>query len=423
MIKTVSSAVGRFTLLRWAVMTVIVGIVAFAQFVPALWSQTGIVRPDLGRVGRAIPADYFGLTINEIGLKSPWPALSFSGVRLWGAIYWAEFNPAPGVFNWTRFDAILDVAQRHNVDVIFNLAYTPQWAASVKDAAPGFSPGASSPPADIRYWEDFVQAAVKRAAGRIRYWEVWNEPEDPIYYSGDIASMVRLQQRAFEIIKGVDPTLMVITPSSNGTAKGFRWQEAFLAAGGGKFADILGFHGYWDNPNPEAMVGIIERFKQLFAAYGLAGKPVWDTEGGWPATLSDPDAQASYVARSYLLQWSFGVDRFYWYAYEGGGATWGKLWDRGRGVLAPGIAYRTVYRWLAGSVILHELERSGPVWRIELRLQDGRKAIAVWTTGRRMAYASPSGYARLEDLYGSETPIRGSVEIGPKPVLLISARE
>lgn len=373
------------------------------------------------RIQRRIPAEYFGLTINGIGRRLPWPDVEFSGVRLWGAIYWAEINPAPGIYNWTRFDAILVAAERHHVDVVFNLAFTPRWAASVPDAAPAFSPGASSAPADIKHWEDFITAALQRAAGRIRYWEIWNEPEDPKYYSGDIATMVRLQRRAFEIIKASDPSLQVITPSFIGTAEGFRWQSDFLAAGGGKYADIIGFHGYWDDPKPEALIPIIVRIKTLLAAHGLADKPLWDTESGWPASLNDQDLQSAFVARSYLLRWSFGIDRFYWYAYEGGGANFGKLWDPKLGLLRPGQAYRTIQRWLVGAAPSGPIERNGRVWTLKLDLKDGRSALAVWMPEGTSSFASGSDYDRYETLDGdNHVVVNDAVEIGPKPVLLIA---
>lgn len=376
---------------------------------------------DPSRIHQRIPATYFGLTINGIGGHVPWPEFGFAGVRLWGAIYWAEINSAPGIYDWSRFDEILVAAQRNQVDVVFNLAFTPRWAASVPDAAPAFSRGASSPPSDIRHWEAFITAALQRAAGRIRYWEIWNEPEDPNYYSGDVATMIRLQQRAYEIIKDSDPSLQVITPSFIGTADGFRWQAEFLAAGGGKYADIIGFHGYWDDPKPEALIPIMVRLKTLLEQHGLAGKPLWDTEAGWPATLNDQDLQAAFVARSYLLRWLYGVDRFYWYAYEGGGASFGKLWDAKLGLLRAGHAYRTVQRWLVGAMPSGPVDQNGGVWSLPLDLQDGRSALAVWMTDGKSNFASGSAYDRYETLDGaSHAVVNDAVEIGPMPVLLIA---
>jgi len=44
--------------------------------------------------------------------------------------------------------------------------------------------------AHLAVWDEWVRAVVTRAAGRIRYWEIWNEPEDSKYYSGDVATMI-----------------------------------------------------------------------------------------------------------------------------------------------------------------------------------------------------------------------------------------
>jgi hypothetical protein len=393
------------------------------------WRLPKLAQMGTERVGTTIPADYFGMTMNYIGLQNfpqssaqnSWPDFDFGGVRLWGAIYWAQINPAPGIYNWARFDAILDAAAKHHVDVIFTLAFTPRWAATEKDAEPFFSRGGSSPPADPASWQDFIRAAVARAAGRIRYWEIWNEPEDPKYYSGDVATMVELQKSAFETIKAIDPSLMVLTPSSIGSVEGFKWTSKFLAAGGGQYADILAFHGYWDHPDAEPVVDIIRRFKDLYAANGLAGKPIWDTEAGWQSTMFDEERQAGFIARSYLLRWSLGINRFYWYAYEGGGGNFGKLWDPGRGLLLPGVAYRTVHHWMVGATVKGALEHHGSVWSLALRLSDGRHAIAVWDVAGRSRYALPANYDRYQRLDGQDAPIvNGTVEIGSQPILAMA---
>lgn len=370
---------------------------------------------DARRVNTVIPPTYFGMTINAIGLPRPWPELKFAGVRLWGAIYWAQVNPAPGIFNWARFDAILAAAEREKVDVVIDLGFTPRWAATVKDAPPAFAPGASSPPADLASWDAWVRAAVTRAAGRIKYWEIWNEPEDPKYYSGDVATMVRMQQRAYEIIKEIDPTLIVLTPASNGTPEGYRWQQAFMAQGGGQYADVFAFHGYVSEP--EAVTEVVARFRQILAAQGLSAKPIWDTEAGWS---SAQDNQDGYLARAYILKWISGIDRFYWYEFAGGGHDFGKLWERARGLLPGGIAYRSVQSWLVGTAVLAVTRSPPSTWRVELRLHDGRNGVILWTTGGPAIYRVEPRYVSYQSLDGSERPIAdGAVEISPRPVLLL----
>jgi hypothetical protein len=35
-------------------------------------------------------------------------------------------------------------------------------------------------------------------------------------------------------------------------------------------------------------------------------------------SITDQDKQVAFVAQSYLLHWSYGVERFYWYSWNGG---------------------------------------------------------------------------------------------------------
>ena len=119
------------------------------------------------------------------------------------------------------------------------------------------------------------------AGGKIKFWETWNEPQNPEFYCGDVATMVDLQRRTYEIVKTIDPGAMVLTPSPV-NALGPAWMSRFLAGGGGKYADIMAFHGYLD-PGTEAksIIAIIAKFKAVFAEHRQETKPAWDTEAGW----------------------------------------------------------------------------------------------------------------------------------------------
>ena len=78
---------------------------------------------------------------------------------------------------------------------------------------------------------------------------------------------------------------------------------------------------------PRTIISTISKFKEVFAEHGQATKPAWDTEAGWGEDkwLPDPNLQASFLAKFYLLHWSAGVAQFYWYAYDNG--KWGTLSD------------------------------------------------------------------------------------------------
>ena len=53
------------------------------------------------------------------------------------------------------------------------------------------------------------------------------------------------------------------------------------------------------------------------ATYGQSGKPLWDTETSWGVTAAscfyNQDLQAAFLAQLFMLHWSAGVERVFWY--------------------------------------------------------------------------------------------------------------
>ena len=125
---------------------------------------------------------------------APWPAVGFGTLRLWyGAqgTTWYELEPAKGVWNWGLLDNLVEAAEEHGVsDILLTLGQSPGWASSSPDTVGpyfgliGQPAGATAPPADIQDWRDYVTAVAQRYKGRIRYYEIWNEPNDAAYYAG-----------------------------------------------------------------------------------------------------------------------------------------------------------------------------------------------------------------------------------------------
>ena len=173
--------------------------------------------------------------------------------------------------------------------------------------------------------------------------------------------MLRLAQDAFTIIKSIDPNALVTTPAPSTGINGVaNWMGPYLALGGGKYADIITFHGYsWKPavgvwPIPEDIVPLIDNLKAVLVANHQDTKPLWCTEGDWGDTSGngfiDQDLHAAYLARHYLLQASKGVVRYYWFAWDNGftlGLPDG-LWTPTTGVDQAGIAYQQVENWLVG---------------------------------------------------------------------------
>jgi len=178
---------------------------------------------------------------------------------------------------------------------------------------------------------------VSRPSGRIKYYEIWNEPT--AFWGGPITdgdkgpgiTLAHIAQSAFQDIKSIDPNAMVLTPSYAEDAAGLdHYLSAVqtLSRGASVYADIIAFHGYnlcnpasiQCNP-PENVQDVINQTQGKVALHGLSSMPLWDTEASWGpnATPTDQDLnddQPGFVARSYTLQASLGIDRFIWYGWD-----------------------------------------------------------------------------------------------------------
>jgi hypothetical protein len=369
----------------------------------------------------AIPASLFGLSV--LNFENLTPSMSFGTTRSWDAypaFDWSDVNPSPGVYNFTYLDQFIAINQARGADIIYTLGRTPQWASSQPNAPSSDGPGQCAAPADMANWDNYLTAIATHAAGRIKYWELWNEPQSTPNYCGDIPTMVTMAQHAARIIKGIDPTALILSPAANG-GPGPAWLASFLAAGGSQYVDVVAFHGYW-SAQAEDVISVISNFKAAMIANGAAGKPMWDTESSWSGfgNLPTPSIsqQVGFIAKDYILHWSNGVSRFVWYAYDAG--IWGGLWSSQTGETDAAAAYSQTYNWLVGaSLVTPCSESSNSIWTCTLSRPGGYSAEMVWISNSSATFAVPSGYTVYRDLSGTVHPnSNNSVTIGDQPILL-----
>jgi polysaccharide biosynthesis protein PslG len=377
-----------------------------------------------------VPANYFGMHtyINRPQLNSePWPSVSMGAVRLWDTkTAWAYLEPSRGNYSWGNLDWWLNLGQQHNVQLVYTFGVVPAWASSNASQSGCFKmTGSCAPPANMADWEDFVRAVVTHSAGRIKYYELWNEPNLKGYWTGSNAQLVEMASRAYTIIKSVDPNAIVVSPSPTGMYA--TWMDAYLKAGGVNYADVIAFHGYSANsvPAPEEIVAAADRFHTMMSANGVSNKPLWDTEASWGVSnnvpkITNQDDQAAFVARYYLLHWSKGIQKFFWYSWDS--TLWGVMWDSSTGIHKPGVAYKQLYNWMVGATMTTPCADIGNgTWKCEFSRNSGSyQSIAIWNTNGSASYSPNSQYTQYRTLDGGTVavPSSGTITIGKKPVLL-----
>jgi hypothetical protein len=298
-----------------------------------------------------VAGPFFGIAANQ--LNDPWPA-SLVQVASWrslgGQVKWADINTADGVNDFSRLDEWLSEAQAGGQDVMFTMYATPSWASSrgINCTAQGNpvgclgppntgcdfqsqnGPGICDPPNDLNcdgtgsnlHFQSFVKALLSHVgAGKIKYWEVWNEPTAPHEWNAvadcpntpnaQYLMLARMAQDMRGIVGAVDPNAKFTTPAPVGDVAGC--MNGYLAnSNGASLADIIAFHGYVSQtcqqcPVPEDVLKIIQNLQNVATSFSQQSKPVFDTEGSWGSNngvpaITDPAQQVAFVARYYLVQ-------------------------------------------------------------------------------------------------------------------------
>ncbi len=384
-----------------------------------------------------IPATLFGMSSHsDVLFGTPWPSMPISAVRLWDTnTGWGQINTANGVYDWTTLDLWVTAAAAHNVQLVYAFGVTPTWASSKSnDTTCDYMDGACDPPSDLnadgtgtdQHFIDFVSAIAQHAPS-ITYWEMWNTPHDILQWTGTDAQLVRMTKDANTYIKKYIPTAKIISPA-NGQLN-YNYPSAnctmadkmggYLAAGLGKYVDIIGLHTYYTTV-PENIVPVVQCYQSTMATYNVGSLPLWSTEGAWGTDTELPSTsdQAGFLARLYLLLWSNGVPRHFWYSWDD--ITTGTLSNDGVSN-SVGKAYTQVEAWMSGRTMstLCSANTAG-IWTCGLTGPNGYAAQAVWHPGGNKSYTAPTKYINYLDLGGSKHNISkgATVTVGTQPILL-----
>jgi hypothetical protein len=276
-------------------------------------------------------------------------------------------------------------------------------------------------------WSNFVWALTSRYKYKIRYYELWNEPNAKNWWSGTTPKLVQMASIAYNIIKKQDPGAVVLSPAPQG-AYAWQWMGYFLSAGGGRYFDVAAFHGYVGAVNgvtrpPEAWIPIVQNLRNTLSKYGVGGRQIWDTELSWGASWQTPSTynQAAFVARMYLLHWLYGSNRLFWYMWDNN--TYGTMYKYGR-LQPPGTAYQWLNKWLVGASLDRCSQYSNGIWACHISRGGGYNAWVLWNTRGTASFHLNSawGMHQARNLSGGKWAISSGawISVPPQPMLVES---
>jgi xylan 1,4-beta-xylosidase len=187
-------------------------------------------------------------------------------------------------FDFTLVDAIYDQVLDLGLRPVVELSFMPAAIARDPDETVFAYRGIISPPESWSDWYEVVRALAAHLVDRygvdeVAGWgfEVWNEPNLVVFWSGTQQEYLRLYEETARAVKDVDERLRVGGPS---TAAG-EWIEALAghAADNGLPLDFVTSHTYGNVP--------LDAGASLHR-HGFEDVPVWWTEWGVGSTHYGP---------------------------------------------------------------------------------------------------------------------------------------
>lgn len=306
-------------------------------------------RRDSPLSAHTISTQSFGGHVMNGAPPSDWPPIPHGSIRTWDArgLQWPDIEPHPGEYHWDTLDRFVAVAGQKYLQIVYTFGRVPQWAALQPQAKCAYGPGQCSPPR-LDAFGRFVRAIATRYHARISVWELWNEPDFPDFFSGNLDQLVQTVRVADSEIFHVQATATVLSPAPAGP-DGFHWMARFLERGGRGAFNVLAFHCY-PKGNLYGLLALVDGYKETLKSADLAKMPLWCTEGSWGDAKDHFSSRfggdAAYLTKFHLVLFASGVDRVFWYAWNN--AKWGTL-VTGTGESTAAKAYRTVRSWLAES--------------------------------------------------------------------------
>ncbi|MBC8099508.1 MAG: hypothetical protein H7Y11_08695, partial [Armatimonadetes bacterium] len=252
------------------------------------------------------------------------------------------------ISGWAKFDRIVALAEQYGIHIQARLSNPPAWAQAT-------GVGDFTPPLDTQDYVNYAAAVASQYKGRVRYYQVWNEPNifpewgwqpDGTPRPIDPEAYADLLCRTYAALKAVDPEIVVISGAlaptvalSDRDLSDLVFLQRLYDAGAGDCFDVLSMQGYGLNSGPTDRrmrpttinFGRSAYLRDIMVANGDASTPIWISEAAWNAVPSaevapqiidryfggvTPEQAAQYMPLAYQRareEWAWVGVMNYWF--------------------------------------------------------------------------------------------------------------
>jgi len=255
---------------------------------------------------------------------------------------WSDIEPEKGKFNFEKYDYIVDLLNKNKINILGLLHYSTDWASACGKW--------NCPPKEYKPFVNYTAKVISRYKERVKYWEVWNEPDSATYWSSQdgLKSYCALLKQVYIAAKNIDPDCKIL---NGGLANGLASVNHLYDNGVKDYFDILNIHIFENPLNPVSIKAVTAYPKlayKVMSRNGDGNKKIWLTEIGcpgvkrglkvknwWMGKNPDEQKQAAWVKKVYtnLLREGY-VDKVFWAFFRDCKGHWNN-----------GVDYFGLVRW------------------------------------------------------------------------------
>ena len=230
------------------------------------------------------------------------------------SVDWCDLEPVQGRPDYRLFDSVVDLFARHGLETQGMFGFCAQWAAPEATRNSGDWKNWNRAKPDLAAWKTYVGNNVRHFRGRIRIWEIWNEPDLTAFSHFSAADYVDLARVASETARAIDPELTIFSAGFAGLSPhpGRRdpdYQYKVMRDGG-KYFDVHAYHGHSNFAAYARQID--ERLMPLRKKAGVT-IPWYANETAVSAVGGTEREQATALFKKLLFSWSRGAIGYNWY--------------------------------------------------------------------------------------------------------------
>lgn len=335
---------------------------------------------------------------------------------------WERFQAEEGKWDFSLYDHLVQILQNQGVEIQAILGGSVRWAIP-RDFRPKCSEQKflrTGPFVDPRLYGAFCGTIAKRYRNRIRFFEIWNEPDLILFANFEFPRYMELLRSGYDAIHRASPEATVMnggiagarTDSGHSPRLNSGWSR-LLKEDGGKHFDLFAFHGHGPLADYRAQL-------ELLKQKGLIGKnaprPWYSNETAETSLRIGETEQAVTLFKKLLTAWAYGAKGYNWYNLREKGELYPVgHYERHFGLMTsdfePKPAYLT-FNMLAGlyrrAEFIQAFRAPSGITAYCFRNETGEELLALWNNLRfrpKVVLANLPPGSRKVDLFGNETPL------------------